>query len=75
MLLDTMFGDLTWKGMDTISDTDLDQHTVLGQSECHDDAIDPCYSYTRKDLDSVVMTMQAESIISYGLICIVVLGC
>jgi hypothetical protein len=34
-----------------------------------------CHSCARKDLDSAVMTMRAESMISYGLIQIIVLGC
>jgi hypothetical protein len=33
-----------------------------------------CYDYAGKVLDSAVMTMWAESIISYGLICVVVSG-
>lgn len=45
-LLDTTIGpspsaDLTWQGMDSSPDADLDQCAVLGQSEYHDDAIDP----------------------------------
>jgi hypothetical protein len=44
----------------------VEEPTYIKQKECHGCA--------RKDLDSAVMTTWAESMISYGLIRVVVLG-
>jgi hypothetical protein len=66
---------LCWAPKDDQLEGNWLAHSLASQA-CRKDLADlpDCYDYAVKGLDSAVMTTQAGSMISYGLICVLVLG-